>query len=124
MCIDLTEHGFRIHKYTGEFIICQRAPPGDPMAPVFNGHRGELHECVFDYARDECGIPIHLNHRIQKYVEDEKEAGIILESGEKVGLRFVCIKQGVADSVTGHCGRGDWIRWSEIQGSRACPGIR
>lgn len=84
LSIDLKKHGFRIHKYNGEFIICQKTPPPDSEAPVFNGHRGEIHTVVFEYARDELGIPIHLNHRIRKYFEDETEAGIILESGEKV----------------------------------------
>lgn len=84
LCIDLSNHGFNIHKWDGEFIINQKTPPQDPEAPVFNGHRGELHETVFEYARDELGIPIHLDSRILKYFEDEKEAGIVLGSGEKV----------------------------------------
>jgi DNA-binding XRE family transcriptional regulator len=56
----------------------------DPTAPVFNGHRGELHEIVFEYARDELGIPIHLGKRAVQYFEDGKKAGIELENGEKV----------------------------------------
>lgn len=52
-------------------------------APFFSGHRGELHEIVFEYAK-ELGIEIHLDRRIEQYWEEGDEAGIILDSGEKV----------------------------------------
>lgn len=82
--IDLREYGFKIHKYdTGEVVSHQKTPPGDPTTPNFNGHRGELHEIVFEYAK-ELGIPIHLGKKVVQYFEDEKEAGIELEGGEKV----------------------------------------
>ncbi|KAH8195269.1 hypothetical protein TruAng_010564 [Truncatella angustata] len=55
-------------------------------APVLNGHRGELHEIVFKYVRDELRIPIHLGKRITQYFENKDEAGIELETKEKVGL--------------------------------------
>lgn len=84
LSIDLVNHGFRIHKYTGEHIITQATPPMDPDAPVFNGHRGELHEVIFNYARDDLKIPIHLGNRVEKYIEEEDRAGIELATGEKV----------------------------------------
>lgn len=85
LSIDLRHYGFNIHKYdTGEIIINQRTPEWDPTSPVFNGHRGELHQVVFDYARKELGIPIHLNNRIENYFEDDHSAGIALDSGERV----------------------------------------
>ncbi len=83
--INLREYGFRIHKYdTGEVVFHQKTPPPHEDAPVFNGHRGELHQIVFDYARDELGIPIHLGHFVEEYFEDEDKAGIVLKSGERV----------------------------------------
>ncbi|KAI5252125.1 putative MAK1-like monooxygenase [Aureobasidium subglaciale] len=84
LSIDLSNHGFNIYKWTGEFVINQPSPKADPEAPVFNGHRGELHTIVFEYARDELGIPIYLGKRAQEYFEDETQAGIVLEGGEKV----------------------------------------
>ena len=54
------------------------------MAPVFNGHRGELHEVVYSYAKDELGIPISLGRRILRYFEDGDTAGIELEDGQQV----------------------------------------
>ena len=85
LSIDLRKHGFRIHKYDGEHIITQATPEQNPDAPVFNGHRGELHEIVFNHAKDDLQIPIHLNKRIGKYIEEKERAGIELENGEQVG---------------------------------------
>jgi hypothetical protein len=96
LCIDLSEYGFRIHKYdTGEVVYHQKTPPQDPEAPVMNGHRGELHEVVFNYARDELGIPIHLGQPVEEYFEDENQAGIVLKSGERVVADLVIGADGV-----------------------------
>jgi hypothetical protein len=85
LSIDIRKYGFNIHKYdTGEIVINQKTPVYPEDSPNFNGHRGELHEIVFRYAKDELGIPMHLGHRIQEYFEDETSAGIILEGGKKV----------------------------------------
>lgn len=86
-------HGFKIHKWdTGEVVYNQASMPWDEEAPYFSGHRGELHEIVFNYARDDVGIPIHLNRRIERYFEDENEAGIILDDGERVrALPITCL---------------------------------
>lgn len=82
--IDLREYGFMIHKYdTGEVVAHQKAPPRDESAPVFNGHRGELHEIVFEYARS-LEIEINLGMRAVGYFEDEREAGVEFEGGQKV----------------------------------------
>lgn len=68
LSIKLQDHGFNIHKWTGELVMNQKTPPANPDAPVFNGHRGEFHRVVFDYVKDELGIPIHLGQRIEEYV--------------------------------------------------------
>ncbi|KAL6711473.1 hypothetical protein ACN47E_004407 [Coniothyrium glycines] len=82
--IDLSEYGFNIHKFdTGEIVINQKTPPRDEKAPNFNGHRGELHEVVFNYAQ-ELGVEIHLGRRVETYWENEDTAGIVLEDGTKV----------------------------------------
>ncbi|KAI6087695.1 FAD/NAD(P)-binding domain-containing protein [Hypoxylon rubiginosum] len=96
LSIDLRNYGFNIHKYdTGEIVINQKTPQYAEDAPNFNGHRGELHEVVFNYAKGDLGIPIHLGHKIKTYFEDEKEAGIILESGEKIAADVVLASDGV-----------------------------
>ncbi len=94
--IDLRAYGFRIHKYdTGEVVFHQKTPPPAEDAQVFNGHRGELHQIVFEYARDELGIPIHLGHFVQEYFEDSDGAGIVLQGGERVTADVVVGADGV-----------------------------
>jgi 2-polyprenyl-6-methoxyphenol hydroxylase-like FAD-dependent oxidoreductase len=96
LSIDLREYGFNIHKYdTGKILLNQRNPPPDPKAPLFNGHRGELHEVVFNYAKDELKIPINLGKRISKYWETENEAGIELDTGERIAGDVVIGADGV-----------------------------
>ncbi|OCL15377.1 putative MAK1-like monooxygenase [Glonium stellatum] len=96
LSIDLSSYGFRIHKYdTGEVVVTQKTPLLDPTAPVFNGHRGELHTTVFEYARDELKIPIHLGKRVVEYFEDSEKAGIVLEDGSKVESDVVIGADGV-----------------------------
>lgn len=78
-------YGFNIHKYdTGEIVLNQPSMPWNNEAPYFSGHRGEFHEVVFRYAKDDLAIPIQLGRKIEKYFEDDREAGIILENGERV----------------------------------------
>lgn len=122
--IDLTNYGFNIHKYdTGEIVINQPPQKWPADAPNFNGHRGELHEIVFNYARDTLKIPIHLGHRIQEYFEDEDKAGIILEeTGERVAADVVIAADGVRSrarkAVLGYedkpksSGYAVWRAWS------------
>jgi 2-polyprenyl-6-methoxyphenol hydroxylase-like FAD-dependent oxidoreductase len=87
LCIDLSEYGFRIHKYdTGEVVYHQRSPAPAPEAPVLNGHRGELHEVVFNYVGNELKIPIHLGKQVVEYLEDDEKAGFVLQDGQKVRL--------------------------------------
>ncbi len=87
--LSIQHKGFNIHKYdTGEIVHVQIPAAYPDDAAAFHGHRGELHEVVFEHARKELGIPIHLNNRIDEYFEHGEGAGIILASGEKV--RGVC----------------------------------
>jgi len=83
--LSINHNGFKIHKYdTGEIVLDQKPAKYVEEAAAYHGHRGELHEVVFDYARKDLGIPIHLDNRIEQYFEDENGAGIVLASGEKV----------------------------------------
>ncbi|KAH7380289.1 hypothetical protein DE146DRAFT_637315 [Phaeosphaeria sp. MPI-PUGE-AT-0046c] len=93
--IDLRSYGFNIHKYdTGEIVLNQKNPPRDETSPMFNGHRGELHEIVFEYAKS-VGVEINLGQRVQKYWENDDKAGIELEDGTKVEGDVVIGSDGV-----------------------------
>ncbi|KAH7356002.1 hypothetical protein BKA66DRAFT_574899 [Pyrenochaeta sp. MPI-SDFR-AT-0127] len=95
LSIDLSTYGFNIHKYdTGEIVINQKTPPRDESAPNLNGHRGELHEIVFNYAK-EVGVEIKLGHRVEKYWENEESAGIELDDGTIVEGDVVVGSDGV-----------------------------
>ncbi|KAF2740096.1 FAD/NAD(P)-binding domain-containing protein [Polyplosphaeria fusca] len=95
LSIDLTDYGFNIHKYdTGEIVINQKTPPRDETAPNFNGHRGELHEVVFNYAK-EIGVEINLGCRVENYWETEEAAGIFLDDGTKITGDVVIGSDGV-----------------------------
>ena len=95
LSIDLQEYGFNIHKWdTGEIVVNQKTPPRDETSPMFNGHRGELHEVVFNYAKEQ-GVEIHLGQSVENYWEDADGAGILLEDGTKVRGDVVVGSDGV-----------------------------
>ncbi|KAI0131855.1 putative MAK1-like monooxygenase [Xylariales sp. AK1849] len=130
--IDLRAYGFNIHKYdTGEIMVNQKTYESDETAPMFNGHRGEFHEVVYDYATKELGIPIHLNHKIRTYFEDDEQAGIVLESGEKITGDVVIAADGVRSkarkSVLGYeekpksSGYAIWRAWFSNKDMLADP---
>lgn len=103
--IKLDKNGFNLHRSNGQLIFNQRMPPKDPNAPMFNGHRADFHHIVFQYASD-MGIPIHLGKRCHEYFENNDEAGILLETGEKVVADVVIAADGFRskgrDMVLGH----------------------
>lgn len=76
--------GLRIKTWLGE-DICHQTWTAEEKAygRAFNGHRGEIHEIVYEHALD-LGIDIRLGHRVQDYFENENEAGVIAN-----GQRFV-----------------------------------
>ncbi|KAI3532202.1 hypothetical protein CSPX01_13620 [Colletotrichum filicis] len=135
LCIDLHEYGFRIHKWdTGEVVLTQKRPPADPEAPVLNGHRGELHEVIYNYAKDELAIPIHLGQPVTDYFEDQDAAGIQLQDGSKVSADVVIAADGVRSKarelVLGHkdkpqsSGYAIWRAWFSADALLADPRTR
>ncbi|KAL2109655.1 hypothetical protein VUR80DRAFT_2149 [Thermomyces stellatus] len=83
--LSIRHEGFHIHKWdTGEVVYYQPRTPDNPTAPPLHGHRGELHEVVFEHVRDELKIPIHLGHRVSQYFEEDGHAGIVLQDGTRV----------------------------------------
>ncbi|TPX16796.1 uncharacterized protein E0L32_012370 [Thyridium curvatum] len=94
--LSIAHKGFNIRKYdTGEVAYHQLANEYSADAPTVNGHRGELHEVVFEYARTDLGIPIHLGNRIEEYFEDEAKAGIVLADGRRIEADVVIASDGV-----------------------------
>ncbi|CAG9938718.1 unnamed protein product [Clonostachys rosea f. rosea IK726] len=58
-------------------------PQGTDFQYVYAGHRGELHEIVYDYAR-EIGVQMEFSKRVVQYLDTEQERGVVVEGGEKI----------------------------------------
>jgi 2-polyprenyl-6-methoxyphenol hydroxylase-like FAD-dependent oxidoreductase len=48
----------------------------------YNGHRGEIHKIVYDYARS-VGVEIMLGQRVSEFFEDGERAGVV-SNGERI----------------------------------------
>ena len=86
---------FDIRKYDGVKIVKQPPPDRIADAPTINGHRGEMHMMVLHYAQDSLGIEIRTGARVDKYFEDESNAGVELASGERITGDVVIGSDGV-----------------------------
>lgn len=96
LMFDSTDYGIHIHKVdTGEVVLYQKDTEKIPRAPVIIGHRGQLHQVIFDYAKNDVGIPIHLGQDVNEYFEDGNQAGIVLKSGERILADVVVGSDGV-----------------------------
>lgn len=62
--------------WDGHYLIAQRWDEEANYGKKFNGHRGEIHEIVFNHAKAR-GIDIRLGQKVIDYFEDEKEAGVL-----------------------------------------------
>lgn len=64
-------------------------------ARSYNGHRGELHARLFEYAKA-VGVEIRLGQDVSEYWEDEEkgEAGVI-SNGERLSADIVVGADGV-----------------------------
>lgn len=85
LSINLQDHGFRIHKYTGEHVTTQHSLPLERGAPTINGHRGELHLVLLRFVK-ELGVDVRLGCDVVGCFEDQGRAGIEILGGERVCL--------------------------------------
>ncbi|OQE29456.1 hypothetical protein PENSTE_c002G03703 [Penicillium steckii] len=58
-------------------------PQATDIQYVFAGHRGEMHEIVYDYAK-EIGVDLQFGKRVVHYLDTEDERGVIVDGGEKI----------------------------------------
>lgn len=85
----------RYKTWLGEDLFTQVWEPEEKQyGKAYNGHRGEIHELVFNHALD-LGIDIKLGMKVQDYFEDNDKAGVILETGEKFAGDVVLAADGV-----------------------------
>ncbi|EDU42558.1 UbiH 2-polyprenyl-6-methoxyphenol hydroxylase [Pyrenophora tritici-repentis] len=80
--LNVRDTGFNVRKYdTGEIIVNQKSNYR-PDSPMFNGHRGELHEILLGYVK-ELGVEIHLGQRVETFWEEAGSAGVVLGDGSR-----------------------------------------
>ncbi|KDQ56254.1 hypothetical protein JAAARDRAFT_158238 [Jaapia argillacea MUCL 33604] len=91
--ISIRNKELKFYKYDGDYITEQKVPPQNPVTPVFNGHRGEIHEIFFEHAK-KIGIEIRLGCRVLEYVEEAGRAGVRV-NGETIWGDVVIGSDGV-----------------------------
>ena len=92
--ICIKTEGLHYRSYDGEYLFYQKWDPREKeFGPKFNGHRGEIHEIVYNYALS-LGIEIRLGQRVTEYFEDSHSAGVI-SNGERLVADVVLGADGV-----------------------------
>ncbi|TFK45415.1 FAD/NAD(P)-binding domain-containing protein [Heliocybe sulcata] len=66
---------FTFRRWDGEFLTTQPVHERKEDAPEFSGHRGAMHQILFEYAKA-LGIDIRLGLRVVQYVEETDRAGV------------------------------------------------
>ncbi|KAI8229210.1 FAD-dependent monooxygenase roqM [Colletotrichum sp. SAR 10_86] len=58
-------------------------PQGTEFQYVYAGHRGEMHEIVYNYAL-EIGVDMRFNTRVAKYLDTDEKRGVVTDTGENI----------------------------------------
>lgn len=92
-----TDH-VKFVSYLGERLFSQYWHDEERYGKKFNGHRGEIHEIVFNHARGR-GIEVKLGHKVVDYFESESEAGVIVQMVDGECRRFTADAVFAAEGV-------------------------
>ncbi|KAF2646455.1 putative monooxygenase [Massarina eburnea CBS 473.64] len=74
--------GIDFRTYDDEFLCRQMWDKDAIWGKRFGGHRGEIHEVVWNHAIEQ-GVEIKLASKVEEYFETESEAGVVV-NGERV----------------------------------------
>jgi 2-polyprenyl-6-methoxyphenol hydroxylase-like FAD-dependent oxidoreductase len=86
--------GLRYKTYLGEDLFKQVwTKEARRYGKSYNGHRGEIHEIVYQHALD-IGVDIRLGHKVDDYFETDTETGVIA-NGQKFVADVVLAADGV-----------------------------
>lgn len=58
-------------------------PQGTEFQYVYAGHRGGMHEIVYNYAL-EIGVDMRFNTRVAKYLDTDEKRGVVTDTGENI----------------------------------------
>ncbi|KAI1292542.1 putative monooxygenase [Xylaria venustula] len=87
--------GLVIKNWAGETLLKQTWSDEQVAFGIrFDGHRGEFHEIVYNHAL-EIGVDVRLGRRVEDYFESDDEAGVVLDTGEKLTADVVLAAEGV-----------------------------
>lgn len=85
--------GLDFRAYDDDFLCRQVWDAEADWGKRFNGHRGEIHEIVWDHAKS-IGVEIRLASKVSEYFETETEAGVVV-NGERISGDVVLAGDGV-----------------------------
>lgn len=85
-----------LYDYLGGLIQVQKMTWPLFGAFAYNGHRGLLHEILFEHAKS-LGIEIRMGHQVVEYWEDEAnaKAGVKIQTGETFDADVIVAADGV-----------------------------
>ena len=117
--ICIKTEGLHFRSYLGDELFYQEWDEENKWGPRFNGHRGEIHEIVWNYALS-LGIEMRLGQQVTEYFETDSEAGVV-SNGERLIAGVVLAADGVRSKgrtlVLGHedkpksCGYAIYRAW-------------
>jgi len=85
------------YDYRGKHIYTQVWAEGREWGRKLDGHRGEIHEVVWNYAL-QLGVDIRLGQRVDEYFETDSEAGVIV-NGDRIVADVVIAADGVRSTA-------------------------
>jgi 2-polyprenyl-6-methoxyphenol hydroxylase-like FAD-dependent oxidoreductase len=74
--------GLEYRDYNGNYLFFQETDK--LFGRSYNGHRGEIHEIIFNYALS-LGIDIRLGQEVTEYFETDTEAGVVTNGERLIG---------------------------------------
>ena len=91
--ICIKTNGVTYRSYLGEHLFYQSWDKERSFGTAYNGHRGEIHEIVYNHAKS-LGIEIRLGQKVTEYFETGTDAGIV-SNGERLEADAVLAADGV-----------------------------
>lgn len=91
--IIINTEGLNYFHYQGDYLFYQSWAPERKFGRPYNGHRGEIHEIIYNYALS-LGIDVRLGQDVTEYFESDGEAGVVT-NGERLAGDVVLAADGV-----------------------------
>ncbi|PSN72188.1 putative monooxygenase [Corynespora cassiicola Philippines] len=89
--------GVDFRAFDDDFLCRQVWDSEEVWGKRFNGHRGEIHEIVWNHAIS-IGVDIRLASKVSEYFETDSEAGVVV-NGEKITGDVVLAGDGVRSTA-------------------------